>query len=214
MKFFTKEQIQAWLDEMKISHYEINNDLTVNVKGNVKLSTKKIIELPVKFNSVLGDFDISSNKLTTLEGSPNEVSGNFNCMFNYLPNLKGAPEKVGASFNCSMNRLTSFLGGPHTVGETFTCEVNYHLASINEMPLIAKKVVLGDISVHIYEPFQTQVQQFIHKPLNPMPSKKISLFLDKYQNECLNLTKDEFNLAMTELEKQIQQRKEIFKNKK
>lgn len=104
MKFFTKEKVQAWLDEMNVKNYQINDDLTVNVNGNVKLSTKKIIELPIQFNHVVGDFDVSSNRLTSLEGSPNVVEGNFNCMFNYLPNLKGAPQKVMGNFNCSMNQ--------------------------------------------------------------------------------------------------------------
>lgn len=81
------------------------------------------------------------------------------------------------------------------------------------MPFYAKKVILGDIATQIDEPFQTQVELFIHKPINPMPSKKISLFLDKYQSEQLTLTMDEFNTSMNKLEKEIQDRKKEFKNK-
>ena len=66
-------EIEAWLKEYKVIKYTINEDLSVDVDGNVSLSKLYIVELPVKFRNVSGDFWCNNNKLTSLIGCPVSV---------------------------------------------------------------------------------------------------------------------------------------------
>jgi hypothetical protein len=56
-----------------------NSDETVDVKGDVILSDKKLNQLPFKFRNVSGDFDCSDNRLKSLEGAPQSVGLRFSC---------------------------------------------------------------------------------------------------------------------------------------
>jgi hypothetical protein len=118
-----KSQIDAWLKEMKIKDYVINNDLTVDVDGDVNLSSKNLTEIPIQFGSVK-NFFIINNKLTSLVGSPFEVDGYFYCQNNQLTTLKGAPQVVNGTFNCSHNKLTNLKGSPREVDGIFDCSYN------------------------------------------------------------------------------------------
>ena len=72
----TEEEIKLWLDSMEIKGYTINKDLTVDVSGNVNLSSQKITSLPVQFGKITGNFYCNNNnKLTSLKGSPIHVGG-------------------------------------------------------------------------------------------------------------------------------------------
>lgn len=55
----TKKEIQAWLDEMEIKNYTINDDLIVDVNGDVTLSFKKLKTIPVQFGVLKGNFNCS-----------------------------------------------------------------------------------------------------------------------------------------------------------
>ena len=74
-------KIRAWLDKMNIKNYTINKD-GVDVKGNVEISNRNLVEIPIKFNKVGGDFYCDNNKLTSLEGAPEKVGGSFYCYNN------------------------------------------------------------------------------------------------------------------------------------
>ena len=91
--FKTREEVEAWLKKMMVKNYTINEDLTVDVDGNVSISDKKISVLPVKFKNVTGYFDCSLNKLTSLKGAPREVGRSFYCFKNKLTSLEGAPNR-------------------------------------------------------------------------------------------------------------------------
>jgi hypothetical protein len=80
-----------------ITNYEVVNGL-VNVNGDVYLSDRGLVKLPLNFGTVTGNFNCSYNKLTKLEGCPNSVGGNFNCSYNKLTKLEGSPSSVGAHF--------------------------------------------------------------------------------------------------------------------
>ena len=58
---------------MEIKNYVINEDLTVDVNGDVDISSKKIIDIKVKFKKIIGSFHCSNNELTNLEGCPEVV---------------------------------------------------------------------------------------------------------------------------------------------
>lgn len=93
--------------EFGITNYTINEDESIDVDGNVDLSNKKLIKLPLKFRNVSGNFYCFYNQLTSLEGGPTHVGGNFYCSDNQLTSLEGCPTHVGGYFNCSNNQLTN-----------------------------------------------------------------------------------------------------------
>lgn len=90
----------------KINNYTINSDYSIDVDGDVIISSKNLVEIPLRFNRVEGCFDCSFNSLINLNNSPSYVGGNFLCQnqyFDRLHSLEGAPEYVGGRFNCSSN---------------------------------------------------------------------------------------------------------------
>ena len=103
--FKTYEYIKNWLDDMDIDNYTINDDLTIDVDGDVDLNNKKLEKIPVKFKSIGGYFDCGSNQLTSLKGSPDSVGKDFYCRDNQLTSLEGCPESVGGSFYCDHNPI-------------------------------------------------------------------------------------------------------------
>ena len=143
--FKTREEVEAWLKKMNIESYTINEDLTVDVNGDVDIMYKNISVLPIKFKNVAGHFSCSGNNLTSLEGCPREVGGDFYCSFNNLTSLKGAPREVDGGFYCSGNNLTSLEDGPKEVGGSFYCADN-NLTSLEGAP---REVSVGFIALLI-----------------------------------------------------------------
>lgn len=80
--------------EYKIPKFNINNDGTLDVYGNVTFSHAPFTELPLKFRKVDGDFYCGRTQITTLKGSPKEVRGDFYCQYNKLTSLEYFPEVV------------------------------------------------------------------------------------------------------------------------
>jgi hypothetical protein len=76
--------ITKWLDEMAVTNYIINDDLTIDVNGDVDLHGENLEMFPsyVHFGRVAGSFYCSSNQLVSLEGCPREVGGWFDCRNN------------------------------------------------------------------------------------------------------------------------------------
>ena len=104
-----------------ITNYTVNNDGSIDVNGNVKISSHKFTELPIRFNKVMGSFSCSNNKLTSLKGSPRWIGGWFSCEFNDLTTLEFAPDYVGNWFSCVENKKlidnycdTEIIGQFHT----------------------------------------------------------------------------------------------------
>ena len=85
--FNIKKDIEYWLKVNGVKNYTINEDMSVDVDGNVSLSKLDIFEFPVKFRNVSGYFWCNDNKLTTLIGCPVSVGGDFKCIRNELTNL-------------------------------------------------------------------------------------------------------------------------------
>lgn len=116
--------VKYWLYKMDIKNYTINDDLTVDVDGDVTISNKGLTNIPIKFNKVNGHFHCSFNKLTSLEGCPKEVNGRFTVNHNRLTSLKGCPIKVNGGFNCSNNRITSLKDCHSEINGDFNCSRN------------------------------------------------------------------------------------------
>ena len=79
-----RHMITKWLDTIGVENYTINPDWTIDVKGDVDLSNKNLIEFPdyIKFNHVSGQFDCAGNQLTSLKGCPASVGYSFYCHSN------------------------------------------------------------------------------------------------------------------------------------
>jgi hypothetical protein len=129
----TIDEIKDWLDKHNVKNYTLNDDLTVDVDGDVNLNYKNLIKIPVRFRNVSGGFYCHNNKLTSLEGAPSSVGGSFYCHNNQLTSLEGCPSSVGDSFYCPYNQLTSLEGCPSSVGGNFYCS-NNQLTSLEGCP--------------------------------------------------------------------------------
>lgn len=129
----SREEVEAILEKYNIENYTINNDLTVDVDGDVNIIMCRSPFIPIKFGIVSGYFACYQNRLTTLLGAPREVGGDFDCSYNDLTSLRGAPREVGGSFDCSFNDLVSLQGSPRDVGAVngnFICNNNPTLKSL------------------------------------------------------------------------------------
>ena len=100
--------IESWLKLNNIKNYTVNEDLSVDVAGDVSLLELNIVELPVKFRTVSGNFTCSQNKLISLVGCPSSVGGDFLCSVNRLTTLEFCPVQVGSSFNCDNNNVENY----------------------------------------------------------------------------------------------------------
>lgn len=119
-----KDKIKLWLDTYNIINYSIEDDLTVNVDGTVKIGTKNLTEIPIQFGIVNGDFCCHGNDLTSLKGCPTKVGGYFNCSGNNLKSLEFCPLEVGNSFFANANQIESLEYSPLKVGASFSCGYN------------------------------------------------------------------------------------------
>jgi hypothetical protein len=140
-----EEDIHRICEEYNIKNYIINDDLSIDVDGDVYLWNKGLTKLPLKFNKVNGHFNCSYNRLTSLEGAPKEVNRNFNCNNNQLTSLEGAPKKVNR-FECATNQLTSFKFSPSEIKGRFIC-TNNKLFSFEHLP-----VNIGDYIHYDFNP--------------------------------------------------------------
>ena len=136
----TREEIEEICTRFEIRNYTINQDLTIDVSGDVYLSECSLIEIPLQFRTVMGNFDICENLLTSLIGCPSTVGKWFCCAYNSLKDLTGCPSSVGGDFYCHHNLLTSLTGCPPLVGGDFYCHHNL-LTSLAGCPSSVK----GDV---------------------------------------------------------------------
>jgi len=129
-------EIHRICKKYSIENYTINDDLSIDVDGDVDLSNSNIMKIPLNFREVSGTFNISKNlQITSLKGSP-KIVGSFYCWECNLESLEFGPEIVNGSYNVFKNRLTSLKGGPKEV-YNFHCNKNL-LTSLEFAP---KKVI-------------------------------------------------------------------------
>lgn len=130
-----KEDIINWLNIMNVEKYSINNNLTINVNGDVFLNEKSLTEIPIQFHIVNGSFYCQNNNLTTLKGCPKIVKSEFNCSKNSLTNLKGCPKTTLDGFICNDNKITSLRYCPKKVSTIFNVGNNC-LNDLNYLPYL------------------------------------------------------------------------------
>lgn len=133
-----KDILDVKLKMYKIEKYTINDDLSVDVDGDVNLysnSNSKMYEIPFNFKNVSGDFIIMFNELRSLKGSPKYVGGKFKANDNKLSSLIGSPIEVGGDFDVRFNDLTSSEGMPLEIGGNCDLSRN-NIAELNSMSYI------------------------------------------------------------------------------
>jgi len=112
--FRTEQEIIDLCSEYGITDYQIRDDGSIDVVGDVDFSWGKLRDLkqlPLTFNEVGGFFDCSDNNLTTLMGCPKEIHLWFNYSFNNLTSLEHSPKIVEGSFYCGSNYYITSLEG-------------------------------------------------------------------------------------------------------
>jgi|TARA_R110002167_G_scaffold261098_2_gene467588 hypothetical protein len=136
-----------------ISNYVINDDVSIDVDGDVDLNDCELTELPLTFNKVTGTFNCDDNKLTSLEGSSEYIDRDFRCFHNELTSLKGSPKHIGGNLFCSHNKLTSLENNTEYLGirlylnnnpvySILSGNVEYeHLTAFNSFKIIKDGVV-------------------------------------------------------------------------
>jgi hypothetical protein len=131
--FRTEQEIKDLCSEYGIINYQIRDDMSIDVEGNVHISWRELEQLPLAFNEVDGYFKCEGNNLTTLKGCPKKVGGEFNCSWNRLTSLEYSPLIVEkGDFYCWENRhLTTLEGLENTyiggVLDVFYCNKLYSL---------------------------------------------------------------------------------------
>ena len=95
--------IKNWLEKHHIHNYSVNDDLTIDIDGDIKHVNLMKGNLPdyIQFNEVSGDFFCTNCDLTSLKGMPIKVYGIFGMGYN--PNIKSLeymPAYIGGNFYC------------------------------------------------------------------------------------------------------------------
>lgn len=122
-----KEAFMNWLKKM---NYEVHEDGSVSVKGDVDFRYNEqgrldvfdnigkyiVSRLPFNFQKVTGDF-MCPKQLMTLTGSPRYVGGTFTSGPDNqnISSLEGAPDYVGKDFWCMSTLLKSLEGAPEVI---------------------------------------------------------------------------------------------------
>jgi len=115
----TREEVIELCERYRIKNYTINDDLSIDVDGDVNLSYGNLEYLPLKFNYVSGNFYCNNNALESLEGSPQTVGGGFQCSQNELKTLEGCPQTVNGNFLCFGNELKDLEYFPEVSGNVY-----------------------------------------------------------------------------------------------
>ena len=112
----TKDEIESWLDKMEIGNYTINDDLIVDVNGDVNFNRRDFNEIPIQFGQINGGFYVAYNNLISLKGCPTKVRDNFICPNNRLESLEYCPKVVGGIFSFEENPIKILEYLPKSVG--------------------------------------------------------------------------------------------------
>lgn len=110
-----KVQIEKWLKEHNVKNFTINDDLTIDVNGDLFIED----DLPdfINFNKVYADCTVWHTNVTTLRGVPKYVDGYFTCRRTSIESLEGCPIEIGNEFEVTYNKkLKNIDNLPQKVG--------------------------------------------------------------------------------------------------
>lgn len=142
-----EESLKIYLDYLNLTNYKINDDLSIDVDGDVDISQKNLTKIPIKFGKVAGNFICNGNILTNLVNSPKEVGGSFVCDSNHLKSLHNSPRIVNGDFYANNNEIETLRGCPEFIGGIFSMYGN----KLKQIDFYPKTVVGGlDLSYNLY----------------------------------------------------------------
>ena len=121
----SKEYLELYLEHIGVKEYRINEDMSVDVFGNVWIGGLKLKRIPIKFGTIFGNFICKDNELVSLNNAPKKITGYFDCSNNTLTSLKGGPIEVEDSYYCNSNGIKTLQGGPKIVGKDFVFSENF-----------------------------------------------------------------------------------------
>lgn len=128
------DEIMNFFDNQKnIRNYMILPDGSIDVSGDIYVSSTNYTKIPLNFKRVSGDFIFKFCKLESLENCPEEVGGCFIVKGNSILSLREGPKYVGRVYDCSDNFLSSLEGAPEKIYGDFDCSGNF-LTSLKEAP--------------------------------------------------------------------------------
>lgn len=152
----TEEEIHDLCRKYFITDYTINEDLSIDVDGNVNFYDKNLKYIPLNFNYVKYVFDCSRNELISLKGCPKEVGGDFSCNRNNLKSLVGSPLIARRNVYCSDNHIKNFEGGFDTIYGQLNCQGN-NIVSLMGFPNVSGNILFTE------NPIKTLATTFIDK---------------------------------------------------
>jgi hypothetical protein len=128
-----------WL-ERKVRNFTIQEDGSVDIRGDFSSTHEDFEEFPIKLGSIFGNFDISfCVNLKKLNG-PTYVSDNVDfegCVD--LESLENGPTRVNGYFDITRCRsIKNLKGGPVHIGKQ--CIIN-HCTNLSSLEGIAKEIL-------------------------------------------------------------------------
>lgn len=202
-------KIKELCGEYGIKDYIINNDLTIDVDGDVDLRNLNITEIPLNFNKVKGKFCIPNTKIKSLKGCPKYIGGHFELYFcqdlknfEYGPtyvggdidafstgieSLKGLPDVINRNLDLSSSRLTSLKHSPKIINGQFDVSNNKldSVEGIEETIFNGKYLDLRFNNISSFDFFPMLYNQRINLDDNPIESIW-NLFKDPSKIELFN----------------------------
>ena len=138
--------VEDWLKEMRIRNYSINDDMSIDVNGEVDLRARWIQEL----NRNIQGWKDQGNLPEYIQFR--DVFGDFHCQQCGFTLLKGCPIYVEGSFYASSNNLESFEYCPKHVMGDFYCydNIGYKLKTNDEKYLLKHCKIRGKVGLSIY----------------------------------------------------------------
>lgn len=184
------DDIQRWLDILQIDHYIINDDYSVDVKGDVTLYDKGLTCIPVKFGTIKGSFNIGGNFIKSLHNCPQRIiGGNFythNSML--LTCLLGGPVYVDGDYIATQNPLFLSLLG---LAPTITGKLQLAGSTVK----YTLQGLIGSEDIYNISEFETSKHKYdIKKPNNIIDNisnldqfKGIKFYEDKYSRYTVQM---------------------------
>lgn len=146
-----KQKIYVLCEDLGLSNYTVNDDLTVDVDDHVIIKDRKFKKLPVMFGTIGGDFIIKScNNLQTLVGSPKIVYCNYELVGNFsLKDMDYVPYLVGGSFKIKYHKNLLNIKYPNKIGGDIILS-NLYIEALGDM----NKCDCGASDIELYHLFE------------------------------------------------------------
>jgi len=146
MNIGAKFLITKWLKSVEVENYTINEDGTIDIKGNFVIEEKPKCfinrKFPdyIQFNYVSGHVTFRHNNVISLKGFPQFIGGYLTLEDNELDSLEGGPKEIlknvindGWGYRVKYNQLKSLKGSPKIVKGFFDVSHN-QLISLQDAP--------------------------------------------------------------------------------